>query len=45
MHKRFIERLKEKQKNYIIVSGSKEERLQKAVAAIDAIKPGVVDQQ
>ena len=37
MHKRFILRLDESGKNYIVVSGSKEERLRQAVLAIDAI--------
>lgn len=35
MHNRFIERLKEDHKKYIVVSGSREERLQAAIAAID----------
>ena len=43
MHKRFIERLKEENKNYIIVAGTQEQRLKDAMAAIDAIKPTVVD--
>lgn len=43
MHKRFIERLEEDSKKYIVVTGSKEERLQKAIAAIEAIQPQVVD--
>ncbi|MEK7641715.1 MAG: AAA family ATPase [Patescibacteria group bacterium] len=43
MQKRFVERLTEDAKNYIIVSGNREERLQKAIAAIDAIQPMVVD--
>jgi len=37
MHTRFIERLKEDNKNFIVVTGSREERLQKAVATIDAL--------
>lgn len=43
MHKRFIERLNEEGKNYVIVTGSSEERLKKAVVVIDNIKPIVVD--
>lgn len=43
MHKRFLERLEEAGKRYIAVTGSKEKRLQEAVAAIDEIKPTVVD--
>lgn len=50
MHKHFIERLEEESKKeglsakkFIIVTGSKEERLKQAVAAIDAIQPMVVD--
>lgn len=43
MHHKFIDRLKETGKNYIIVTGSKEERLNSAVLAIDTIKPSVVD--
>ncbi len=43
MHKRFEERLTEEGKNFIIVTGSREERLVEAIAAIDAIKPAVVD--
>jgi NadR type nicotinamide-nucleotide adenylyltransferase len=35
MHKRLIERLNEDGKNYIIVTGSKVERLRKAIQAID----------
>ena len=34
MHKRFIERLQETKQPYIIVSGSREERLSQAIAAI-----------
>lgn len=43
MHKRFIERLEEEDKKYIIVTGTKEVRLQDAVTAINAIEPTVVD--
>ncbi len=43
MHKRFIERLKEEGKNYIIVTGSKEERLKKAIDAIDNIQTTIDD--
>ncbi len=43
MHQKFIERLNEEGKKYIIVTGTKEERLQKAIQAIDAIQPAVVD--
>lgn len=39
MHKRFIERLEEDKKPYIIVTGSREERLQVAIKAIDEIRP------
>ncbi len=35
MHQRFIERLEEDQKKYVIVSGSPKARLEKAVEAID----------
>ncbi|MFM2374893.1 MAG: hypothetical protein RLZZ234_888 [Candidatus Parcubacteria bacterium] len=37
MHARFVERLTEDTKNFIIVSGSREERLQTAIAAIDSL--------
>ncbi len=37
MHKRFIERLTEEKKNFIIVTGSQEERLKAAINAIDSI--------
>ena len=37
MHKRFIARLDEKGKKYIIVTGSREERLLQAVSAIDGV--------
>jgi NadR type nicotinamide-nucleotide adenylyltransferase len=42
MHKRFIERLNEEKKNYIIVTGSKEERLKNAIMAIDTITRAVL---
>ncbi|MEO6536223.1 MAG: AAA family ATPase [Candidatus Paceibacterota bacterium] len=35
MHKRFIERLEEEKKSYILVSGSKEQRLKKAITEIN----------
>ncbi|MCR4286279.1 MAG: AAA family ATPase [Candidatus Kaiserbacteria bacterium] len=37
MHTRFIERLTEEKKKFIVVTGSREERLKKAVEAIDAL--------
>jgi HTH-type transcriptional regulator, transcriptional repressor of NAD biosynthesis genes len=37
MHNRFVERLTEAKKNFILLRGSKEERLQAAIAAIDAL--------
>lgn len=43
MHKRFIERLEGDKKPYIVVTGSREERLQKAIRAIDEIVPSVVE--
>lgn len=43
MHQKFIDRLEEAGKNYIIVTGTKEERLSSAVSAIESIKPSVVD--
>lgn len=43
MHARFIERLEEEGKEYIIVTGTKEQRLKSAILAIDAISPTVVD--
>jgi HTH-type transcriptional regulator, transcriptional repressor of NAD biosynthesis genes len=38
MHARFIERLTEDGKNFIIVTGSREERLEKAIDAIEALR-------
>ncbi len=43
MHKKFIERLNEDRKKYIIVSGAPEKRLREAVEAIDTIQPTLVD--
>jgi NadR type nicotinamide-nucleotide adenylyltransferase len=43
MHRRLIECLNEKDRSYIMVAGSREERLQKAIEAIDAVQPSVVD--
>jgi len=43
MHRMFIDRLTEMKKNYIILTGTKEERLNNAITAIDAIRPSVVD--
>lgn len=37
MHREFIERLREEKKNFIIVTGSKEERLRTAVKAISSV--------
>lgn len=37
MHTRFIERLTEEKKNFIVVTGSREERLVRAVEAIDVL--------
>ncbi|MBP6860142.1 MAG: AAA family ATPase [Candidatus Pacebacteria bacterium] len=37
MHHRFIERLEESERPYLLIDGSKEERLTKAIAAIDAL--------
>lgn len=37
MHARFIERLTEEKKNFIVVTGTPAERLEKAVAAIEAL--------
>jgi NadR type nicotinamide-nucleotide adenylyltransferase len=37
MHARFVERLTEDKKNFIIVTGSREERLQTAIVAIDSL--------
>ncbi len=37
MHKRFIERLEETGRKYILVTGNREERLKKAIEAIDLI--------
>ncbi len=37
MHTRFIERLIEEKKHFIVVTGSREERLQKAIEAINAL--------
>ncbi len=37
MHKRFIERLTEEGNRFIVVTGSREERLAKAIEAIDAL--------
>jgi len=37
MHKRFIERLEEDQKSYIIVTGNPEERLRNALKSIEQI--------
>lgn len=38
MHDRFLERLEETGKKYVLVRGSKEERLAQAVAAIEALR-------
>ncbi len=38
MHDRFIERLVEEKKNFIVVTGSKGERLAKSIVAIDALR-------
>jgi HTH-type transcriptional regulator, transcriptional repressor of NAD biosynthesis genes len=43
MHKRFIERLNEEGKSYILVTGGQDKRLADSIAAIDVIKPTVVD--
>lgn len=43
MHTRFIERLTEERKEFILISGDKDKRLRDAIVAIDAIKPSVVD--
>ncbi|HYD93159.1 MAG TPA: AAA family ATPase [Candidatus Paceibacterota bacterium] len=40
MHARFIERLTEEGKPYLLVTGSREERLAAAVAAIDKLRAG-----
>lgn len=37
MHTRFIERLTEEKKKFIVVTGSREERLKRAVSAIDGL--------
>jgi nicotinamide riboside kinase len=37
MHTRFIERLTEEKKNFIVVTGTRTERLEKAVAAIEVL--------
>lgn len=38
MHNRFVERLTEEKKNFILLRGSKEERLARAIHAIDAVR-------
>ncbi len=43
MHKRFLEKLQEDHKKFIVVTGNKEERLKAAIGAIDTIRPEVVD--
>ncbi len=40
MHERFLERLAEEQKPYILLTGNREDRLQKAIAAVDALLEG-----
>jgi len=45
MHTRFEEKLKATGRNYIVVRGSREERLTDAIKAIDGIMPTVVDHE
>lgn len=41
MNQRFIERLTEEKKNFLIVTGTRQERLEKAIAAIESVNDAV----
>lgn len=43
MHQRFIQRLDEEGKKYIMVTGTPEERLKQAIEAVNAVKPTIED--